>query len=375
MGEADVFDVPGAFELPLAACPWPRPGRYAGVACLGAVIRGETDHYDYVCAESARGIMDVQLRTGVPCAFGVLTVENMDQALARTGGGKRDQGAHAAEAVVTLARMNARWRRRPSPGPAAGKLAPAPALGRLLGLLEQRFDGAVLVVEALQPLLEHRDGFLRTAGREQRSAVVVHRVGAGIDLGGVAAGVDRCLEGGDARCRCPRPAGRCGPSPGARTGSRRAPAGVASGSGVDAWDGVLSAPWPWASAVGVSVGVAVGVSVGFGVAVGLVGLRRRGGRLASPWSASGGCSSPPRLASAIAPITATSAIAPSIASEAAPRERRRGPPPPRTAAAARCGPFPPPPPRPAAACCRVHARHTPRRRGRAGRRRGPPRRA
>ena len=64
------------------------------------MIRGETDHYDYVCAEAARGIQDVQLRTGVPCAFGVLTVENMDQALARTGGGKRDQGAHAAEAVL-----------------------------------------------------------------------------------------------------------------------------------------------------------------------------------------------------------------------------------------------------------------------------------
>ena len=73
------------------------------MACLGAVIRGETDHYDYVCAESARGIMKVSLKTGVPCAFGVLTVENMDQALARTGGGKRDQGAHAAEAVMTLA--------------------------------------------------------------------------------------------------------------------------------------------------------------------------------------------------------------------------------------------------------------------------------
>jgi 6,7-dimethyl-8-ribityllumazine synthase len=104
---ADVYDVPGAFELPLAAAYLAETGRYAGVACLGAVIRGETDHYDYVCSEAARGIMDVQLRTGVPCAFGVLTVENMDQALARTGGGKRDQGAHAAEAVVKLARMKA----------------------------------------------------------------------------------------------------------------------------------------------------------------------------------------------------------------------------------------------------------------------------
>jgi len=104
-GEADVFEVPGAYELPLAAKFLAETGRYAGVACLGAVIRGETSHYDYVCNEAARGIMDVQLTTGVPCSFGVLTVENMDQALARTGGGKRDQGAHAAEAVLTLARL------------------------------------------------------------------------------------------------------------------------------------------------------------------------------------------------------------------------------------------------------------------------------
>jgi 6,7-dimethyl-8-ribityllumazine synthase len=103
--EADVYDVPGAFELPLAASYLVATGRYSGVACLGAVIRGETDHYDYVCSEAARGIQDVQLRTGVPCAFGVLTVENMDQALARTGGGKRDQGEHAAEAVLALAAL------------------------------------------------------------------------------------------------------------------------------------------------------------------------------------------------------------------------------------------------------------------------------
>ncbi len=110
VGEADVFDVPGAFELPPAASQLAQTGRYAGVACLGAVIRGETSHYDHVCAEAARGIMDVQLRTGVPCAFGVLTVENMDQALARTGGGKRDQGEHAAEAVLALAALRERLR-------------------------------------------------------------------------------------------------------------------------------------------------------------------------------------------------------------------------------------------------------------------------
>ena len=82
--EIDIFDVPGAFELPLAALYAAQSGRYRGVACLGAVIRGETDHYDYVCGQCARGIQDVQLRTG---------------------GRKRDHGAQAAHAVLTLARL------------------------------------------------------------------------------------------------------------------------------------------------------------------------------------------------------------------------------------------------------------------------------
>ncbi len=104
-GDVDVFDVPGAFELPLAASYVAKSGRFAGVACLGAVIRGETDHYDYVCAETARGIMQVQLRTGVPCAFGVLTCATMEQALERSGGDKRDQGRHAAEVVLAMAAL------------------------------------------------------------------------------------------------------------------------------------------------------------------------------------------------------------------------------------------------------------------------------
>jgi 6,7-dimethyl-8-ribityllumazine synthase len=117
--DADVFDVPGAFELPLAARYAAESGRYAGVACLGAVIRGETDHYDFVCGEAARGIQDVQLRTGVPCAFGVLTVETMDQALARTGGGKRDQGRHAAEAVLRMAALRRELSGAPEPSAAS----------------------------------------------------------------------------------------------------------------------------------------------------------------------------------------------------------------------------------------------------------------
>jgi 6,7-dimethyl-8-ribityllumazine synthase len=98
----DEFDVPGAYELPLVAKLAAESGRYDAVVCLGAVIRGETSHYDYVCGESARGIMDVQLTTGVPCSFGVLTVDSLEQALARSGGDKRDSGRHAAEAVVAL---------------------------------------------------------------------------------------------------------------------------------------------------------------------------------------------------------------------------------------------------------------------------------
>jgi 6,7-dimethyl-8-ribityllumazine synthase len=104
--------VPGAYELPFAAKALIDAATEAhrqegaaalgGVACLGVVIRGETDHYDFVCAEAARGIQQVQLETGVPCAFGVITCDTMEQALARAGGDKRDQGRNAA---LTVARM------------------------------------------------------------------------------------------------------------------------------------------------------------------------------------------------------------------------------------------------------------------------------
>jgi 6,7-dimethyl-8-ribityllumazine synthase len=103
--DIETHDVPGAFELPLGAKYCAESGRYDGVACLGAVIRGETSHYDHVCEETASGIARVQLDTGVPCSFGVLTVENMEQALARTGGGKRHQGEDAAHAVVRMAEL------------------------------------------------------------------------------------------------------------------------------------------------------------------------------------------------------------------------------------------------------------------------------
>jgi 6,7-dimethyl-8-ribityllumazine synthase len=109
----DVYDVPGAFELPLAAKFAAESGRYDAVVALGAVIRGETDHYDYVCGECARGIQQVQLATGVPVGFGVLTVDTMAQAQARVlGGDKRDTGAHAAEAVLASLKVKQRARQQ-----------------------------------------------------------------------------------------------------------------------------------------------------------------------------------------------------------------------------------------------------------------------
>jgi 6,7-dimethyl-8-ribityllumazine synthase len=101
------FRVPGAFELPFAAKVCAESGRFAGVACLGVVIRGETSHYDHVCDQVAAGVQSVQLDTGVPCAFGVITAENMGQALARSGGGKRDQGRGAAVVAMRMSLLAA----------------------------------------------------------------------------------------------------------------------------------------------------------------------------------------------------------------------------------------------------------------------------
>jgi 6,7-dimethyl-8-ribityllumazine synthase len=119
IGNVEHFSVPGAYELPFAAKSFidgvrrknARDGggtEVGGVACLGVVIRGETDHYDFVCAEAARGIQDVQLETGIPCAFGVITCDTMEQALARAGGGKRDQGRNAALTVARMALLQRR---------------------------------------------------------------------------------------------------------------------------------------------------------------------------------------------------------------------------------------------------------------------------
>ncbi|HTR74618.1 MAG TPA: 6,7-dimethyl-8-ribityllumazine synthase [Solirubrobacterales bacterium] len=107
-GRVEHHSVPGAYELPFAAKLLAASGDFAGVACLGVVIRGETAHFDFVCAEAARGVQDVQLQTGVPCAFGVITCDTMEQALARAGGDKRDQGRNAALTVARMALLKRR---------------------------------------------------------------------------------------------------------------------------------------------------------------------------------------------------------------------------------------------------------------------------
>ncbi len=94
--------VPGAFEIPLAAKAWAESGAVDAVIALGAVIRGETGHYEFVAGECARGIQEAQLATGVPIAFAVLTTENLDQALARSGEDD-NKGAEAADVAIEMA--------------------------------------------------------------------------------------------------------------------------------------------------------------------------------------------------------------------------------------------------------------------------------
>ena len=97
-----VYWVPGAFEIPLLAKTLARSGECDAVVCLGAVIRGDTPHFDYVAGECARGLMQVGLETGVPVVFGVLTTDDLDQALARAGGAVGNKGEESAQTAVEM---------------------------------------------------------------------------------------------------------------------------------------------------------------------------------------------------------------------------------------------------------------------------------
>ncbi|MEN1729534.1 MAG: 6,7-dimethyl-8-ribityllumazine synthase [Pseudomonadota bacterium] len=102
MDAVDEFKVPGAWELPLACAQLVESGRYAAVIALGAVIRGETPHFDFISAECARGLMQINLDSGIPVAFGVLTTENGEQALERADPARKNKGREAALAALEM---------------------------------------------------------------------------------------------------------------------------------------------------------------------------------------------------------------------------------------------------------------------------------
>jgi 6,7-dimethyl-8-ribityllumazine synthase len=119
--------VPGAFEIPLAARALADSRRYHGLVALGAVIRGGTPHFDYVCRSVTDGLREVMRDTGVPVGFGVLTCDDLDQALARAGGAEGNKGAEAARAAVEMARLAPRLSRcepEVETGPGGGGSAP-----------------------------------------------------------------------------------------------------------------------------------------------------------------------------------------------------------------------------------------------------------
>jgi 6,7-dimethyl-8-ribityllumazine synthase len=105
VGKYVVYWVPGSFELPVAAKRLAEGGRHDAVVCLGAVIRHETDHYLHIATQVAAGIQRVALDTGVPCIFGVLTCDNEEQALARSGGDRGNKGFEAVESAIEMANL------------------------------------------------------------------------------------------------------------------------------------------------------------------------------------------------------------------------------------------------------------------------------
>ena len=103
--DIEVFRVPGSFEIPLVASEAAKSGKFHAVVCLGAVIRGETSHFDFVASEVARGIGRVTLQTGVPVIFGVITAETLEQAIDRAGARTGNRGADAALAAIEMANL------------------------------------------------------------------------------------------------------------------------------------------------------------------------------------------------------------------------------------------------------------------------------
>lgn len=107
-GNADdvtVVKVPGSFEIPLAVKKLAETGKYDAIACLGAVIRGNTPHFDYVAGEMARGIANIMLESGTPVAFGVITADNLEQAIERAGTKVGNRGEEAMNAAIEMSHV------------------------------------------------------------------------------------------------------------------------------------------------------------------------------------------------------------------------------------------------------------------------------
>jgi 6,7-dimethyl-8-ribityllumazine synthase len=100
-----IFRVPGSFEIPLCALKAAQSGKFDAVICLGVIIRGETPHFEYIASETARGIGEAGLKTGVPALFGVITADNIEQAEARAGDGPDNKGFESAMAAVELVNL------------------------------------------------------------------------------------------------------------------------------------------------------------------------------------------------------------------------------------------------------------------------------
>lgn len=103
--DIDIFWVPGSYEIPMAALKVAQTGKYDAVICLGAVIRGETPHFDYIASESAKGIAQVGLSTGVPTIYGVITTETLEQAINRAGAKTGNKGAEAALSAIEMVNL------------------------------------------------------------------------------------------------------------------------------------------------------------------------------------------------------------------------------------------------------------------------------
>lgn len=136
--DLEVIRVPGAFEIPLVARQLARSGRFDAVICLGAIIRGETPHFDYIAAEASRGILQASMDTNVPVVFGILTTETVAQAIERADPSKHNRGASAAVTAIEMANVMKQLNKESVCEEPAGRRASKGRPGRRLAKRQKR---------------------------------------------------------------------------------------------------------------------------------------------------------------------------------------------------------------------------------------------